>query len=1084
MADNRLSIEGIAPQQLIRAMHILQLITALKGDIFPRGNDGNPAGGQNLGSSAFPWGTIHANALIVGGRAGGLGDLEGRVLSIILGLGITLNLDPDGEDAASRSFDNPSTRPSGFVADGTETEVIPGAALGAGDYSLFTISGYDDLLIRNNEIRAVETTTAGTLYRQNTASNTYYVQFALRNDGTDSGQWVRFGRDNGNQLLASISTAANRTVLNNRVAGIMTGGQSGDTLAKVMSLEAFENLFRVDTILLNAVSIDTVRNDEAFAIPGNPKAPGDAPGRRLKITVADFVGSALIDVSDLLAKDQVAVGGVIMGQDPQTAIRFSLTPTNNPGSPQNFYLGRDDNNNLLFAVGSAGSKTVTITDQHFDASQFVSNFRPLDNLPNVSGFTVGNIVNFKGVLYSLNAGATNNNVISGLAQDILYPAPQPALRYRGTVEVQFRIAGVGAVWRLILPTTSFANEAAARTTVYAQYIDARGQTVDIVAVRANADNDPKDADDFSTAYVFLSGADESIADSPNSTHFRLSLFTDSDHTMALDFHGGVNHWQPLTSSISAVEDFARKDMPTAKLPVSKLPGSVGSNQEIYKLNIPAMAANTYRFPNPNTAQSQNIFVNIPMIEGDSVPGVFDIIVYNEADPGDPPSNIGRIVFRKRCEFALIVFRFLRILSTSFGGATRGATLDFFITWFDFSRNRQVDLAVSNWVQDPVSSANTIESILSKPVPKIQVDAGDYIQFYISIHSESGTTGGSDGRAGQTVRFEIPAIRPFGPTEAAWLLINDAVARVAPEEFTAAKAQMAVAAAAAVAQASDISDTNFLSLIQGNELKKVTVDILKRIFGASAVPGDFPRAGFIDYMLIGLLSQTDGRVPVDVLTNSNSSITLKGGDASPVNSDFQNLINAVNKPNNWGGAIASADVTEIEQPNSIHGTGIVIPTATTKKLQVLLGTIEIPAVLVYLTNGRVRLYTEYNGAGDLELYKDNALVQRTANAVSDPDLIIKTGPNKTGNALRTTYTEWNPAPSGTGAMFRLDLDPAVTGLRLDSSNDTVTIQLTRIVARGQRFFAGRFPNFRGQWVEWIYPVSWYNCLLYTSPSPRD
>ena len=605
----------------------------------------------------------------------------------------------------------------------------------------------------------------------------------------------------------------------------------------------------------------------------------------------------------------------------------------------------------------------------------------------------------------------------------------------------------------------FNDEEAARTTVYAQYIDARGQTVDIVAVRANADNDPKDADDFSTAYVFVSGADESIADSPNGTHFRLSLFTDSDHSAALDFHGAVNHWQPLTSSISAVEDFARKDMPAAKLPVAKLPGSVGSNQEIYELNIPTMLAQTYRFPTPNTAQSQNIFVNIPMIEGDSVPGVFDIIQHNEADPGDAPSYIGRIVFRKRCTFAFILYRFIRILSTSFGDASRSATLDFFITWFDFSRNRQIDIAVSNWIQDRITSANTIESIISKPIPQIQVDAGDFIQMYVSIHSESGGTSGTGGRANQTLRFEIPAKLSFGPKEAAWLLINDAIARVAPEEFTAAKAQTAVAAAAAVAQESDILDSNLLPLIQGNALRKATIDLWKRIFGANShqVPGDIPRAGFIDYMLIGLLSQINGHAATDVFTDPNSSITLIGGDSTPPsNTDFQHLAVGDNRPNNWGGFIASSEVTEIEDSSSNKvGTGIVIPTATTKKLQVLIGTEEIPAVLVYLVNRRVRLYLDYNAVGDLELYKDGAIVQRTADRVSDPELTIKVGANKTGDALRTTYIEWDPSPSGSGAMFNLDQDSPVTGLRMASSNDSVVIQLTRILARGQRFTAADF-----------------------------
>ena len=69
MADNRISIDGIAPSQLIRAMHILQLITALKGDFVGRGPDGNALAGQNLGTSAVPWATAYVNNLVVNGRS-------------------------------------------------------------------------------------------------------------------------------------------------------------------------------------------------------------------------------------------------------------------------------------------------------------------------------------------------------------------------------------------------------------------------------------------------------------------------------------------------------------------------------------------------------------------------------------------------------------------------------------------------------------------------------------------------------------------------------------------------------------------------------------------------------------------------------------------------------------------------------------------------------------------------------------------------------------------------------------------------------------------------------------------------------
>ena len=355
--------------------------------------------------------------------AGATTSFESRVLRVIEAVGITLNLDPEGQSSIARDFENPtSQRPSGFVIDGTETAAIPGKALAANAFSVLQISGYDDILIRNNDIRGLtRNTITGELFRLNATGDTSYVEYPLLISGADSGEWVRIGKDSRDMAIASIKTAGTHTVLINGILSIRFsgGGQSSDLTARITSLEAFEALFREDNLIVNAVSVDTLLADQPYAIPGNPSVPANTPGSRLRVSVADFIGYGDISISDLLAKDSIEAQGTIAPlDDPDNAIKISLAPTNNPNTTQDFYICHNQAGQLLFGVRARGSKTLTITETAFDASEFISRFVPLLALPMATGVNLGTIINYRGTLYALTPSTAANNVISGVVDDI------------------------------------------------------------------------------------------------------------------------------------------------------------------------------------------------------------------------------------------------------------------------------------------------------------------------------------------------------------------------------------------------------------------------------------------------------------------------------------------------------------------------------------------------------------------------------------------------------------------------------------------------------------------------------------------
>ena len=265
-------------------------------------------------------------------------------------------------------------------------------------------------------------------------------------------------------------------------------------------------------------------------------------------------------------------------------------------------------------------------------------------------------------------------------------------------------------------------------------------------------------------------------------------------------------------------------------------------------------------------------------------------------------------------------------------------------------------------------------------------------------------------------------------------------------------------AEATAIAEPIQDADLMFLGRTGKLFSSTIAQLKALFGSAVrrVIGtsDLPSAGFTDYRLIGSYSQLGGRHATDVFTGENASVSLDGNQASgnEANSDFE-LFGTGTKPHtNWLGMITSAGVTSVQGPQ-----GTVTPRTTGKKLQLLVGTTEIEGILVILNNAHVLLYSSYNGLGDLELYKSGALAQRDQNAASDDDISIN------GDNLHTTVTEWNgnPQPVGSSAVIRLDQEGSTeSGLRIDSSNDTVTIQLTEVIARGQQISSN---DFQGQYT---------------------
>lgn len=71
--------------QVILQTFFNDIISALEGDFVGRDNSGNPVSGNNLGTSAYPWGNLYCNQAIIGGTALNTAILENPAYQIVSG---------------------------------------------------------------------------------------------------------------------------------------------------------------------------------------------------------------------------------------------------------------------------------------------------------------------------------------------------------------------------------------------------------------------------------------------------------------------------------------------------------------------------------------------------------------------------------------------------------------------------------------------------------------------------------------------------------------------------------------------------------------------------------------------------------------------------------------------------------------------------------------------------------------------------------------------------------------------------------------------------------------------------------------
>ena len=195
-----------------------------------------------------------------------------------------------------------------------------------------------------------------------------------------------------------------------------------------------------------------------------------------------------------------------------------------------------------------------------------------------------------------------------------------------------------------------------------------------------------------------------------------------------------------------------------------------------------------------------------------------------------------------------------------------------------------------------------------------------------------------------------------------------------------------------------------------------------------------------------------------------AVSLRG---NITNSDFQLIpLATTNSPHvNWLGIIASVGVDSVTgvnpqgQTGVIKGNGVINISNTAKKLQVMVGETEIPAILVFTSLGHLELYTEYNGAGDIELYHDNTEAPRLHIEAGAPTIRLGTD-----TGLHTTVTSWTGIPLNNTAVSTPPGGPVT--LRMVSSNDATVIALTEVIARGQRFAPTDFQTGVDDWIGFI------------------
>ena len=192
MGDNRLSTDGIAPQELIRAMHVLQIITAMKGEWLGRDDTGTPAAGQNLGSDTIPWETLYVNNIMLSGsgRNVAIGPFIRQLISAQEG--------SRGDDLVEAFLSLATIEGLGrssaltFTANQAQ-EITNGGEFRRNGSSVLRIAGYDPIPLFDNFYLALSAASAGAeLVGSGSGKNA--EEFILKQNGVPTDASILIGR--------------------------------------------------------------------------------------------------------------------------------------------------------------------------------------------------------------------------------------------------------------------------------------------------------------------------------------------------------------------------------------------------------------------------------------------------------------------------------------------------------------------------------------------------------------------------------------------------------------------------------------------------------------------------------------------------------------------------------------------------------------------------------------------------------------------------------------------------------------------------------------------------------------------------
>ena len=197
------------------------------------------------------------------------------------------------------------------------------------------------------------------------------------------------------------------------VAGITTLAKQTEIDRRVAQVEEFENSFRrVTPIVSNAQIVVGTRN-VSYAIPGAVKVPADSDDAEIEVTVTatgEPIGEGSFELSDLYAKTPIVRSNLAINET--NALLFTNPPDNNK-----YYLGRDTNGDWFFGSDTADTYSITITVTELLFRDDEGEISALSSLPAISDHSIGDIVNYNGVLYELVVGSEAANQISGVVAD-------------------------------------------------------------------------------------------------------------------------------------------------------------------------------------------------------------------------------------------------------------------------------------------------------------------------------------------------------------------------------------------------------------------------------------------------------------------------------------------------------------------------------------------------------------------------------------------------------------------------------------------------------------------------------------------